>query len=105
MKKTKRLSTVLAVVASIALMSFVVAGCSSNDSASSKSSAADLESAFPQHAASAEAGEGEAGFHMQLGEDCESCHTGDLNAEVAALSASETGEEPALSSSYYMDNQ
>lgn len=106
MKKTKRLKALLAVVACIALLAFVVVGCSpSGTSGSSSSSDSDLEAAFPNHAASVEAGEGEAGFHANLGQDCESCHTGDLQAEVATLAGSEDGTEPELASAYYMDSQ
>lgn len=105
MKNVKRLRAALVVVASIAVLAFVVAGCSPSGSSSSSSSSSDLESAFPNHAASVEAGEGEAGFHANLGQDCESCHTGDLKAEVATLSGHEDGSEPELSSSYYMDSQ
>lgn len=103
MKKSNRLKSLLVVMAGIAALSFAV-GCSPSGSAGS-SSASDLEKQFPAHVASVEAGEGEAGFHAQLGQDCESCHVGDLNAETATLASADSGEEPALSSAYYMDSQ
>ena len=106
MKNTKRLKALFAVVASIAVLAFVIAGCSpSGSSSSSSNSGSDLEAAFPEHTASVEAGEGEAGYHAALGQDCESCHTGDLKAEVATLAGHEDGSEPELTSSYYMDSQ
>ena len=105
MKNPNRLKSLLAIVASVAVLSFVVAGCSPSGGAESSAASSDLEKQFPQHAASVEAGEGEAGFHAQLGQDCASCHTGDLSAEVATLAGAESGEEPALSSAYYMDSQ
>lgn len=66
MKKPNRLKPLLAVAASVAVLSFVIVGCSPSGSAGS-SSTSDLEKQFPQHAASVDAGEGEAGFHAQLG--------------------------------------
>lgn len=105
MKKPERLKSLLVVVAGVAALSFVIAGCSPSGSAGTSAASSDLEKQFPAHTASVEAGEGEAGFHAQLGQDCESCHTGDLNAEVATLAGADSGEEPALSSSYYMDSQ
>lgn len=105
MKKPNRLKSLLAIVASVAVLSFVVAGCSPNGSAESSASSSNVEKQFPRHAASVEAGEGEAGFHAQLGQDCSSCHTGDLTAEVTSLATAGTGEEPELSSAYYMDSQ
>lgn len=105
MKNSKRLKMLFAVAASITVLAFVIVGCSPSGSSSKSGASSDLESAFPAHTASVEAGEGEAGFHAQLGQDCESCHTGDLSAEVATLAGAESGEEPALSSSYYMDSQ
>lgn len=104
MKKSNRLKSLLVVTAGVALLSFVIVGCSPSGSAG-PSSTSDLEKQFPVHAASVGAGEGEAGFHAQLGQDCESCHTGDLGAETAALSSVDSDEEPALSSAYYMDSQ
>lgn len=109
MKKNTRLKTLLAIVACIAVLAFVIAGCSpsgsGSTSGSSSASGSDLEAAFPTHTASVEAGEGEAGYHAALGQDCESCHTGDLVAEVSALAGYEEGSEPELTSTYYMDNQ
>lgn len=104
MKKNSRMKALLIVVACVAVLSFGAAGCSPS-TGSGASSSSDLESMFPEHAANAEGTIGEAAFHMQLGQDCESCHTGDLAAEVAALAGAEEGVEPALASSYYMDNE
>ncbi|MDO5043611.1 MAG: cytochrome c3 family protein [Slackia sp.] len=105
MKKSNRLKSLLVVVAGIAALSLALAGCASGASTGSSAASSDLEKQFPAHTASVEAGEGEAGFHAQLGQDCESCHVGDLNAEVATLAGADSGEEPALSSAYYMDSQ
>ena len=106
MTKTKRLKAFFAVVVSVATLTLVVVGCSPSTSDSSSSgSSSDLEAAFPNHTASVEAGEGMAGYHAQLGQDCASCHTGDLLAEVSALADYDEDTEVELSSTYYMDSQ
>ena len=112
MKKSTRLKALIATAACLTVLAFAVAGCSPSGSGStggsssgSVAAATDLEAAFPNHAASVEAGEGEAGYHAALGQDCESCHVTDLVAEVSALATYEEGVEPELTSTYYMDNQ
>lgn len=100
--KNNRLNLFLVALLGVVALSFAAIGCSPSGSDGANASS-DLEKQFPQHAASVDAGEGEAGFHAQLGQSCESCHTGDMSADVAAFV--DANGEPPLSSAYYMDNQ
>jgi hypothetical protein len=108
MRKSSRIKVFVVMAACIAVLSMGLFACSSGSgsSASSSGSASDLEATYPLHTENAtDDGPGLASYHMALGQDCTSCHTGDLNAQVAELEESTSGEEPPLSSSYYMDSQ
>lgn len=57
-------------------------------------------SAYPAHVAASEGTDSLAGFHLALGQTCESCHVDDMAAELEVAGVE---GEPELSSLYYTD--
>lgn len=107
MNTTMKMKALIAGAASAMLLAGAMIGCSGADPAPEAGNAGSgtLVSEFPLHADNmADGGAGLASFHAGAGLSCADCHTGDLKAEVAALKDDGT-EEPALSSSYYMDSE
>ena len=103
MRKLLRLKTavVVGVVAAFGLC--LAVGCApAGDGAgdSLASTGGDLAATYAVHADNAENGAGLASFHMALGQDCASCHQGDLAAQLAAVG--EEGE-PDCASTFYND--
>lgn len=85
----------------------VMVGCSNAGSPSSNEAANSdaLAAEFPLHAENmTKNGPGLASFHGSAGLTCTDCHTGNLDAQVASLKDGGV-EEPALSSTYYMDSE
>lgn len=117
MKKIANAKRLVALVAAASLAACLAAGCAqssgaglgeqnpqqpatgSGQEAETSQGGFDMAS-YPQHAAACEGADSLAGFHMALGQDCESCHTGDF-AEQLAVAGVEG--EPEMSSLYYTD--
>ena len=120
MKKLMNAKRLVALTAAAALAACLAAGCAQTPAqesgeapqqqeaaqqegeaaqANGQSAAFDM-TAYPEHAAACEGADSLAGFHMALGQDCASCHTGDFAAQLETAGVE---GEPELSSLYYTD--
>ncbi len=104
MKKSLRIKALVAACVALAFAVCLAIGCSpassSSSSTNAQASSGDLAATYTVHADNAENGTGLAAFHTALGQDCESCHVGDLTAELAAMGIE---GEPDCASTYYDD--
>lgn len=99
MKKSLRLKTIAAAAIAAAFSLCLAAGCAPTGTGSNEKLAdagsGDLAATYTVHADNAESGAGLAGYHMTLGQDCASCHQGDLAGQLAAIG--EEGEPDCAS--------
>lgn len=121
MKKSTRIKGLLAIGFAAMLSIGIAAGCAPKSASEGSSPQAEVSTeatadagaestgggaidmaAYPNHVENSSDGAGLASFHVALGQDCASCHTGDFEAQVAALA---TEGEPELGSTYYMDSE
>ncbi|MEC4176116.1 cytochrome c3 family protein [Adlercreutzia sp. R21] len=102
MRKSLRLKGVAAAAVAIAFGLCLAAGCAPAGGASDGALAdtGDLAAAYPVHGSNAEDGAGLAGYHAALGQDCASCHQGNLADQLAAAGIE---GEPDCSSTFYND--
>ena len=104
MRKSLRLKTLVAAGVAAAFSLCFAAGCTPSGGASdmelADTGAGDLAATYTVHADNAAGGAGLAAYHTALGQDCESCHKGDLGAQLAA--AGQDGE-PDCASTFYND--
>lgn len=104
MRKSLRLKALVAAGVAAAFSLCLAAGCApaggSADTDLADTGTADLAAAYPAHADNAAGGSGLAAYHTALGQECESCHQGDLAAQLEA--AGEEGE-PNCGSAFYND--
>lgn len=104
MRKSLRLKTLVAAGVAAAFSLCLAAGCTPSGGASdmelADTGAGDLAATYTVHADNAAGGAGLAAYHTALGQDCESCHRGDLGAQLAA--AGQDGE-PDCASTFYND--
>lgn len=118
MKKIVNAKRLVALVAAASLAACLAAGCAQSPSSQTGDEGAQQGTAanggqdegavqsgfdmaaYPEHAAACEGADSLAGFHMALGQDCESCHTGDFAAQLQTAGVE---GEPELSSLFYTD--
>ena len=102
MKKSLRIKTLTSMGIAAAFAVCLAVGCSPSGAGDKPlaSTGTDLAATYTVHADNGEGGAGLASYHMALGQDCESCHVGDMAAQLAALG--EDGE-PDSASTFYND--
>ena len=87
-RKSLRLKALVAAGVAAAFSLCLAAGCApaggSADTDLADTGTADLAAAYPVHADNAAGGSGLAAYHTALGQECESCHQGDLAAQLEA---------------------
>lgn len=97
-----RMKGLLACGVAAALGLFAVAGCASGgNDVELADTGSDWAATYPVHAANAEDGAGLASYHAALGQECDSCHQGDLAAQVTEATGGEG--EPDCTSTFYDD--
>ena len=108
MKKISNAKKLIMGVAAAALALGLVAGCSPRGESAGgvneggAATSGDLEALYPVHAELSDGPDTLAGFHMALGQDCESCHPGDLSEQITIAGID---GEPEASSLFFTDDQ
>ena len=104
MKKISNAKKLMACVAALSLALCMAAGCAPQGGSSDKASSegGDLAAQYPVHAELSDSPDTLAGFHLALGDSCESCHPGDLSEQITIAGLE---GEPEASSLFFTDDQ
>lgn len=107
MKKISNAKKLIVGLTTAALAACLVAGCSPSGNSDGNGgteggATGDLAAMYPEHAQLSDGPDTLAGFHMALGQDCESCHPGDLSEQITIAGIE---GEPEVSSLFFTDDQ